>query len=272
MRREDYDEFAQLLDAAFDLIGKTPAAKVVSATSKALFFQALADYPLPQVRAAIGTHVKRGKFTPTPADLIEHLEAASASDTRPGPEEAWAIALTARDEHDSIVWTSEVAEAWGIARPVLDTSGAISARKTFIEAYERLVSLARTTRRPVVWTAHLGWDKGRQAMVLQRAVDLGLLPAKKVAGLLPPPEVPDSELSDAAGAQLATIKKMLADSAAARERRLQEAVDARNESEAEFNRNTAQRVRDYQAYIRTADQAQVQRAEAERIQQPGSPA
>jgi hypothetical protein len=271
MRENDFDEFSQLLDAAFDILGKTPAAKVVSPTAKALFFQALAEYPLPLVRAAIGAHVKRGKFTPTPGDIVDHIEASTNGDGRPGPEEAWAIALASQDERDTVVWTSETAQAWTVARPVMETSGPISARKTFTETYTRLIAASRAQRRPVVWSAHLGWDKAMQAQVLQRATDQGLLPAPSVAGLLPPPEVPELALSPDARAQLAKVKQMLAESAAERESRLQAKVDARNETEAEFKRNLNQRVAEYQRFAKLADQVQVTRAEGERAEKAGQP-
>lgn len=269
MSEDDFDEFAQLLDAAFDLIGKTPAAKIISPTSKALFFKALAEYPMPKVRTALANHIQRGKFTPTPADIVEHIEAITNGDGRPGPEEAWAIALASKDERDTVVWTTEIAQAWTVARPVMETSGPITARKTFTETYVRLVAAARAQHRPVAWSAHLGWDKTMQEQVLERAVTQGLLPAPSVAGLLPPPKVPESALSDEGRAQLAKVKQMLADGAIERERQAQAKVDARNQAEAEFKRTTAQRVRQYQAYIRMADQAQVTRAEGEIVRKAG---
>jgi len=267
MRENDFDEFAALLQAAFDVLGKTPAAKVISPTAQALFFQALAEYPMPQVRAALAAHVKRGKFTPTPADVVEHIEAATNGDGRPGPEEAWALALASQDERDTVVWTSETAQAWQLARPVMETSGPITARKTFTETYTRLIAAARAQRRPVTWSAHLGWDKATQDHVLQQAVHQGLLPAPAVVGLLPPPEVPDSALSDKAREQLAKVKQLLADSAAERERKREAMIQTRNETEAEYRRNLNQRVRDHQKFIRMVDQGQVTRAEGETVQQ-----
>jgi hypothetical protein len=299
MRKEDFDEFAQLLDAAYDLIGKTPAAKVISATSKALFFQALQEYPLPQVRAAIAAHIKdpeSGKFTPSPAHLVEKIERHTAArDSRPGPEEAWAIALASQDEAETVVWTGETAEAFRIAQPVLAASGAISGRKTFLEAYTRLTEAARVAKRPVKWSAHLGWDSTRQAVVLHKAIQQGLLPAPASdsaqglllthaadLGHLPLPEgatlllegpegekVPELALPGGPRDQLAKVKQMLADSAAERERRLQAKVDQRNQDEAEFKRTTAQRVQQYQKFIKLADQVQVTRAEGERVEQAG---
>lgn len=295
MRREDFQEFADLLDAAFDLIGKTPAAKIISPTAKALFFQALAEYPLPQVRAAIGEHIKRGEFTPTPAAIIKILEAAIATDTRPGPEEAWAIALAGQDERESVVWTAETFEAMQIARPVLESSGPITGRKTFLEAYTRLVDAARQEKRPAQWSLHAGWDRDRLALVLHQAVKRGQLPAPRGEqakllehavdlGVLPRPgnesavpllEGPEGEkrpelaLSGGPRDQLEKVKQMLADGAAERERRLQAVVDQRNETEAEFKRTTAARVRQHRRYVAIADQTQVQREEALSVRKAG---
>ena len=291
MRSDDFDEFAELLDGVYDLIGKTPAAKVVSATAKALFFQALADYPLPVVRKALSVHVKRGEFTPTPAAIIKIIEDAAAQDTRPGPEEAWAIALASRDENDTVVWTAECAEAFAIARPVLETSGAISGRKTFLEAYERLVAAARKDSRPAVWSVHLGFDKTQHALVLARAVEKGRLSAPAVAGMLPPPDqlagvpqgeqlllggpkVPDPAPEDRekARAQLAQVKKMLADAMEEKNRAVEAAIDGRIETEEQFKANLNRRVREHQAYIRMADGVQLRRAEDQVVRQAGEPA
>ena len=44
------------------------------------------------------------------------LERIEEQDGRPGADEAWAIALGALDEADTVVWTDEMAEAFAIAR------------------------------------------------------------------------------------------------------------------------------------------------------------
>lgn len=228
MRNEDFDAFAQMLDDAYDLIG-SGANKSISAGAKAMFFSALASYPLPVVRKALSAHCtdpERGSFTPKPADIIRQIELATGSDGRPGPEEAWAIALTSQDEADTVVWSAETAEAFAICRPVLDSSGPISARKTFIEAYERLVAEARSGRMVAEWRVSLGWDMGRRTAVLRKAEVAGLLPPPMVAGLLPPPEGAPAN-DHKARAQLATIRQMLADSAATKELRLQRAEQER---------------------------------------------
>lgn len=211
MRNEDFDEFAQLLDDAYDLIG-VGANKIISGGAKSMFFAAMAPYSLETVRAALSAHClhrERGRFTPKPADLIEQIEGAAARDNRPGAEEAWAIALTSEDESETIVWTSEIAEAFNICRPVLETSGAISARKTFIEAYERIVTGARQQGVAAQWLPSLGWDVNKREAALSRAQTAGLLPAPVVANLLPPPAKVDPS-DEKAKAGLAMVKAAIA--------------------------------------------------------------
>ena len=55
MKPADIDDFFQLLDDTYDLIG-VGAAKVISAGAKTMFFQALTAYPLPTVRTALSAH------------------------------------------------------------------------------------------------------------------------------------------------------------------------------------------------------------------------
>lgn len=171
----------------------------------------MAKYPMSTVRAALASRCldrTRGRFTPKPADLIEQIEMVFENDGRPGPEEAWTIALTGVDEAGTVIWTHETAEAFAICRPVFESSGAISARKPFLEAYARLVTAARTACQPVKWDVSLGWDTSKQSAVLAKAGATGLLAAPTVAALLP---APISELvpNEHAREQIAKIREML---------------------------------------------------------------
>jgi hypothetical protein len=231
MRAEDLTEFNELLDATYELLAKTPQQKIIGGTARALFFKVLARFPLPTVRAAMEAHCASSTFPPTPNDIIARIEGSAVNDGRPGAEEAWAIALTAQDEAATIVWTAEIAQALQVCQPVLSTSGPISARKTFIETYERLVKAARADQKPVKWTHHLGWDKSQHAPVLERAVKAGLLPAPAVAGLLPPPETDALTSDPAAREQLAKIRKLIAEGEEEKQKRLLAAEDARMEAE-----------------------------------------
>lgn len=229
MVERDFDEFAELLDAAYDLIG-VGANKVIGAGAKSMFFAAMAKYPLTTVRAALQAHCLdrvRGRFTPKPADLIEQIEASAANDGRLGPEEAWALALTSLDQSDTVVWSTECAEAFRIIKPVLDASGAISARKGFVEAYERLVGAARAVHQPVEWVTSVGWDMGKRKLAVERAVKAGVLAGPAAVALLPAPPVEKAALTDHEREQLHKVLGMLADGEAARRQKAERAEQER---------------------------------------------
>lgn len=259
MRPDDYDEFAQLLDATFDMIGKSPAAKLISPAAKALFFSDMSRYPLSLVRSALAAHRadgERGKWTPTPADLIFQIEQHQKRDSRAGSEEAWALALRSTDEQNTVVWTQECAEAFAIAKPVLDSSGPISARKTFIEVYERLVAAARMDNTPVHWFVSPGLDKlGHQAAVA-KAVDVGLLPAP-AATQLTLLDAPDKPPTMSPREQLEKLRKAIDEMTAQKQARLDAAIDNRIKAEDAISARIQAQV----------DQARVTQLERERTQQ-----
>jgi hypothetical protein len=187
MDNRDYDEFSALLDSAYDLIG-VGQNKTISSGAKAMFFKAMASYSIEQFRMALNGHCmdkQRGRFTPKPADIIEQIEGMTGGDGRPSDDEAWAIALTSQDEADTVVWTNETAEAFGICQPVMATGDKVGARMAFKDAYNRLVTAARQSGQKVQWTASLGWDMERRTKVIEKAVTAGLLPAPTATALLP---------------------------------------------------------------------------------------
>lgn len=174
MGEPDFPEFSELLDAVCSLLSRGTYAP--NATNTALFFRALSRWPLAEVRAAFDAHVadpQRGRFVPVPADLIAQIEARAGDDGRPGAEEAWSIALTARDEADTVVWTDDIDQAWQVVQPVLQSGDKVGARMAFKEAYARIVDEARLSRRPLLWRAALGHDSTRHADALRRAAALG---------------------------------------------------------------------------------------------------
>lgn len=188
--------------------------KCMSAYSKPLpdkevvdaFIELLAPYPLRVIGAAFLSYMNENDtFEPKPVAIANRCKLL---DGRPGSEEAWSLALNAQDESDTVVWTSEIAEALGIARPVLESSGPISARKTFIEAYDRIVARARLSNTPVQWSPSLGWDMTKREAALNTAANAGLLPAPQVAALLPPP-AGAAKNDKKAQEQIQSIKEML---------------------------------------------------------------
>lgn len=158
----------------------------------------LSRYPEQQVLGAL-TRCRRelrGKLTL--ADVISRLD-----DGRPGPEEAWA--MLPRDESQTVVWTAEMAKAWGVALPLLIDGDNVQARMAFIEVYRREVQAARDAGIPVCWTPSLGTDKhGREAVLLE-AARLGRLDAGHVTGLLSLP-VPDGAIAQIQSELVAQLK------------------------------------------------------------------
>lgn len=184
MREADFDEFGALLDAVCGLLSR--GSYVPNATNTALWFRAMEAYDLATVRAALDAHVRdpqRGRFVPTPADVIAQIEGFAEHDGRPGVEEAWALALRARDEAETVVWTREMAEAWSVAKPVLQLGDEVGARMAFREAYGRLVDEARRQRVPASWSASLGHDPALRVERLRAAVDAGRLPQAELLAL-----------------------------------------------------------------------------------------
>lgn len=219
MRDADLAQFAQLLDATCALM--TRGTYTPNDTSTEIFFSALADFDLATVRAGFTAHIRSSRFSPTPADILDAIEKVTGGDGRLGVEEAWTLALTASDEADTVVWTDEIAQAWGTARVVFERGDEIGARMAFKEAYARLVAEARAARRPLRWTVCEGFDGRRKAEALKLAAERGRLPALTAAqtealqlpspsaavAFLPAPEGhdPHAEAREAATLALAAI-------------------------------------------------------------------
>lgn len=198
MRESDAAPFVALLR---DVFGLYPSAKPLNDGQVAMFFRAVAQHPIEAVQAALDAHVKdaqRGRFPPLPADVIAQIEGSAADDSRPGPEEAWATALQGRDESASVVWTAETAQAWGVARPVLELGDDVGARMAFREAYGRMVDAARRARRPVEWSVSLGFDPEQRQVAIAAGVAAGRLPHTAMVAL-PAPDGASMLVGDASG-------------------------------------------------------------------------
>lgn len=268
MREADFDEFGELLDAVCSLLSR--GSYVPSAVNTALWFRSLAGYDLATVRAAFDAHVvdpQRGRFVPTPADLIAQIDGAVASDGRPGPEEAWAIALRSRDEADTVVWTTEIAQAVAIAKPVLDAGDEVGARMAFRETYNRLVDRAREQRMPAAWTASLGHDPERRDAAITAAVAAGQLPMSDLP-MLPGPQVPLLQLAQADSCPPATRAALAKLSADLKAREDAESIDVANRRATEaLKAASAEKVLAYTARSRSAMEAELALAEEGDAQQ-----
>lgn len=250
MVKEDFDDFAKLVDETYALIsgGKT----VLTAGAKVLFFRSLQEYPFEYVAGAMAAHIKdpsRGQFVPKPADLIYQIEGALSSDSRPGVEEAWAIALAAVDENETIVWTEEMSAAFWTCKPVLDQGDEVGARMAFKESYSRLVNAARKAGTPVKWQVTPGKNRQRHLIVYQRNVELGRLPALEHDSpllLQGPPST--KQLDEASRKGLEMVKAAVAALTPASQR-AEQLREAERQKEANRKREIAMQVENYEKNV-----------------------
>lgn len=98
------------------------------------------------------------------------LKQAQAADGHPGKDEAWAIALSASDESETVVMTAEIRQAMTASGPVLEAGDKVGARMAFMSAYERLVIAARAAALSAKWEVSLGYDASRRVIAIESAV------------------------------------------------------------------------------------------------------
>lgn len=145
----------------------------------------LQAYPEQWVMGALKRCQRECRFQLTLADILQRLE-----DGRPSAEEAWA--MMPRSESQTVVWSQEMQEAYGIVAPIMDDH--VQARMAFKDAYSAAVTRARDTARPAQWTATLGHDPhGRETPILE-AVKAGRLTADHAAALLPYRDAPSAQV------------------------------------------------------------------------------
>ena len=152
--------------------------RVFSPGAARQFAADLSSYPESQVLGALERCRREVKGVLSLADVISRLD-----DGRPGPDEAWA--MIPRDESQSVVWTDEMAVAYGVAQPLLAAGEAIAARLAFRECYAQIVTLARCERRAAQWRLSPGRDAASRAQAITDAVEMGRLSRVHAMALLP---------------------------------------------------------------------------------------
>lgn len=200
------DKIVDAIAVTAELTGTTlsPAAVMVMA-------QDLVGYPEASVLEAL-TRCRRelaGRLTL--AAIIDRI-----NDGRPGPEEAWAIALASTDEADTVVWTEEIAQAYAAAAPILEARDKVGARMAFRGAYERIVREAKASGAPCVWVPSLGIDPRRRSQAIVEAVAAGRLTEQQARPFLPTPENGGVVVALITGDQKALLGYAKADPAARR--------------------------------------------------------
>lgn len=167
---------AALLEAVAvtaELCGRT-----FSEAAARVFVADLGMYPEPAVIASLVRCRKEVRGMLTLSDVVSRLE-----DGRPGPQEAWA--MIPKSERDSVVWTPEMASAWGIASSLLIDGDSVAARMAFIEHYKTAVDKARSDGVPVSWSPSLGDSRAGREQAIGDAVRLGRLGSDQAQALLP---------------------------------------------------------------------------------------
>lgn len=147
---------------------------ILSAEAAELMAEDLAEYPKEHVVAALKACRRELKGKLTTREILDRVHAV---DGRPDSEEAWAIALTASDEANSVMLTEEISGALVIASPVLRAGDKVGGRKAFQSAYVRLVDEARRAAQPAAWRLSMGHDPQLRVRAIEEAVRSGLLPA-----------------------------------------------------------------------------------------------
>ncbi len=91
------------------------------------------------------------------------------------------------DEASSAIITNEIAEAMGVAQPLLNEGDKVGARMAFKTAYERITENNKANGIYPKWFPSLGSDPTGRELVITEAVRLGRLPQSTITALLPPP-------------------------------------------------------------------------------------
>lgn len=224
----------QQLCATAEVLGQE-----IKPTTAALMAEDLARYPLDVIERALGRLRANSDGRLTLKAIVDVIEEGSGRLTA---NEAWAVALGALDESATVIWTDEIAQAWAIARPILDAGDKIGARMAFIPAYDRLVKNAREEGRPVRWTPSLGWDENQRVQAINRAVDTGLLPAPEAQLYLPPPDVPVNE--EGRERVRGMLQKLSEELKAKSKERERQRAEARQKEQDEFEKRKAKAVAD----------------------------
>lgn len=166
-------ELIKAVAATAELCGTTmsqPAAELLLAD--------LSSFDERSVLVALSKCRREVKGRLTVAEILARID-----DGRPGAEEAWA--MLPRDEGATIVWTSEMADAWGLVRDMIAEGETVPARMAFKEAYQRLVTAAREARQPAKWSVSLGHDVNGRKGALLMAVAQKRITAEYACTLLP---------------------------------------------------------------------------------------
>jgi len=162
MKSSDKVEFTAIYKSAMEVYDKELSFDALS-----IWWATMADLSIEDFRKAMIRHITTSPFFPKPADILKSFR----KDDKPGAEEAWS--MMPKNEYDSVVWTNEMAIAFGAASPLINDGDAIGARMAFKEVYEREIE----KNNPTKWFPSFGMDKQGRESALQKAVSMKRLSA-----------------------------------------------------------------------------------------------
>ncbi|MHC9012125.1 hypothetical protein ACYX79_10930 [Stenotrophomonas rhizophila] len=145
-------------------------------TAAAYMVQDLSCYSMAVLQRALAGCRRELKGRLSLAAVLERID-----DGHPAPNEAWAVAIQAADERNTVVWTTLTQQAWNTALPLVQAGDKIAARPAFLETYARLLKDARAARLPASYTPSLGFDLTSRNAALTDAVSKGLLAHDQVS-------------------------------------------------------------------------------------------
>lgn len=155
----------QDLAAALIVTAEVMGSELSTTAAKAMVRE-LESYPPGAVASALKRCQRELGGRLTLAAILQRID-----DGWPAPEAAWALCQPARDESNTVVWTDEIAQAFGIARELLKQGDHVAARMAFLEDYRESLRAARAESRLPRWWASLGHDRAGRASVVLDAVE-----------------------------------------------------------------------------------------------------
>ena len=177
---DSYEQFQQIIFDTFAMAGKQKPSEGVVFQWR----QSLKAWTNDEISFALNAHFESDRYLPWPADVNRIL---NNMDGRPCAEEAWAIAVGAADEYNSVCWTQEIADAWSHCVGCYEPRNTNPARMAFNKYYPRLVEQVRKAQIPVKWSVSLGHDQEIRQQVLEHGIERGLLDASHTRHLLVAP-------------------------------------------------------------------------------------
>lgn len=172
------EKLVQMLAVTAELMGHE-----LSGTALAFMAKDFQQYDISLMEKALqNVRLNQSRFNQAAVQReIDNL----SPDGRPGADEAWAI--YPHDENASAVISSEMAEAMGVARPLVEEGNMIAARMAFRDAYNRIVSQNKLKGIAPQWFPSLGHEPEGRKQALDDAVARGRISLSHAAALLPPP-------------------------------------------------------------------------------------